>query len=507
MDSNQTLHRQPAVATMKRLFERPAFLLGVGCALIVGANFRWGVGVLAWIAPVPLLRYLRLTDGWRYRLAFAAALCFAWIATTLKIVTAPLPVVAAVAMGLLAAIFNLAAYLAWDGARRRAPQGAALLAFPTAVIATEWLAHFTPLASWGAMAYTQVDNLPLVQLVSVGGIAAISFIVAWVAAWLELALSNALAGTSGRLSLRQGIAVAAIFLVAHVWGVMRLNTPLDDVSVRVATVSTRATFGGAPPLPDAAARNAIVDTLLRDSAQAATAGARLVVWTEAAALVLPGEEEAGVLHRVADLARVHNVDIVAAYVVPASQGQTLPYQNEYRWFGPDGVQRQAYWKHHPAPGEPAVVGHGPLTVIDTSFGRASGAICYDYDYPEVPLEHARLGVDVVALPSSDWRGIDPLHAQMAALGAVAGGFSLVRSTRFGLSAIIDPLGRMRGWHSSFEGGARILIAEVPRQHLNTVYASIGDVLVYTSMAFLIGLTGWGAISRRAGARSDRESVG
>jgi apolipoprotein N-acyltransferase len=270
---------------------------------------------------------------------------------------------------------------------------------------------------------------------------------------------------------------------------MRLNAPLHDVSVRVATVGTPATFGGAPPLPDAPARNAIVDTLLRDSARAATAGARLVVWTEAAALVMPGEEETGFLQRVAELARAHRVDIVAAYVVPASPGHILPYQNEYRWFGPEGVERQAYWKHHPAPGEPVVVGHGPLAAVDTAFGRAGGAICYDYDYPQVALEHARLGVDVVALPSSDWRGIDPVHTQMAALGAVAGGFSLVRSTRFGLSAIVDPLGRMRAWHSSFEGGAPLLIAEVPRHHLNTVYAVAGDVLVFTCMVLLLAVAG------------------
>jgi hypothetical protein len=62
---------------MKRLFERPAFLLGVGAALIFAANFRWGVGVVAWIAPVLLLRYLRLTRGWRSRVTFGLALCTA----------------------------------------------------------------------------------------------------------------------------------------------------------------------------------------------------------------------------------------------------------------------------------------------------------------------------------------------------------------------------------------------------------------------------------------------
>ena len=490
---------------MKRLLERPAFLLGLGCALIFAANFRWGVGVAAWIAPVPLLRYLRLTRGWRSRLVFGTALCAAWIATTLKIVTVPLPAVAALPMGLMAAMFNLVAYLAWDRLRRHIPQSVTLVVFPAAVVVAEWLQHFTVLASWGAMAHTQLDDLLLLQLASLGGIAAVSFVVAWVAAWLELALSVVLGGAAPQV-LRQGVAVAAVFLGAHAWGVMRLNVPLNDVSVRVAAIGTPATFGGAPPLPDVPVRNAIVDTLLSDSARAATAGARLVVWTEAAALVMPGDEETGFVQRVAGVARIHSVDIVAAYVVPASPEQILPYQNKYRWFGPDGVERQAYWKHHPAPGEPAVVGHGPLAAVDTPFGRAGGAICYDYDYPEVALEHARLGVDVVALPSSDWRGIDPLHTQMAALNAIAGGFSVVRSTRFGLSAIVDPLGRMRGWHSSFEGGPHLLIAEVPRHHLKTVYAVTGDVLVFTCMVLLLAVVGWRAVSRIAGEGSYPQST-
>jgi len=55
---------------------------------------------------------------------------------------------------------------------------------------------------------------------------------------------------------------------------VRLNTPLDEVWVRVAAVGTPAKFGATPPLPDANARKAIVDTILNDSAEAAKAGAR-----------------------------------------------------------------------------------------------------------------------------------------------------------------------------------------------------------------------------------------
>jgi len=56
-----------------------------------------------------------------------------------------------------------------------------------------------------------------------------------------------------------------------------------------------------------------------------------------------------------------------------------------------------------------------------------------------------------------------------------------------LSAIVDPLGRLRAWHSSFEVGTPLLIAEIPRHHLNTVYAVTGDLLVYTCMVLLLAV--------------------
>jgi len=485
---------------MRALFGKPGLLLVLGCILIFAANFRWPIGVLAWIAPVPLLRYLRIGKGWRSRLIFAGAISAAWIGTTLKVVTEPLPIV--IPVGLLAAIFNLSGYLAWDWIRPRAPRGVSILAFPAAIVTAEWLGHFTPISSWGTMAYTQVENLPLLQIVSLGGLAAVSFLIAWVAAWLESALASALDGISP-WPWKHGVVLAATLLTANTWGVARLNRPLADVSVRVAAVGTSATFGPSPPVPDAATRKGFVDRLLADSTRASNAGAKLIVWTEAAALVMPGEEEENFRRRIAEFARAQAVDIVAAYIAPASQEQILPYQNEYRWFGPDGRERQAYWKHHPTPGEPIIVGHGPLAAVDASFGRASGALCYDYDYPGVALEHARLGVDVVALPSSDWRAIDPLHTQMAALGAIAGGFSLVRSTRFGLSAIIDPHGRVRAWHSSFEGGDAVLVGEVPRHHLRTIYSTIGDALVYACMGWLIVA---GILVAVRGRRTDHESL-
>jgi apolipoprotein N-acyltransferase len=112
------------------------------------------------------------------------------------------------------------------------------------------------------------------------------------------------------------------------------------------------------------------------------------------------------------------------------------------------------------------------------------ALCYDYDFPQLAAEHGAHAADLVALPSSDWRGIDPIHTQMAAVRAIEQGISIVRSTRFGLSAGIDPHGRLRAWSSSFDAPDRVTIIDLPRRGTPTLYRRTGDAFAWLCAAFL-----------------------
>jgi apolipoprotein N-acyltransferase len=468
-----------------------ALWLGAGALFVFAANLRWGIGILAWIAPAALLRYLRLTSGRRSRLAFTGALCLAWIAATFKIVSAPLPL----AFGLLGAgfaLFQVAAYLGADAIRRRAGERWGVLAFPALMAVVEGVQHrCTELASWTAAVYTQLDDLPLLQVASFAGIAGVGLLVHGFAAALESALREGLEPAERR-STRRWLALATGAVVAaHAFGALRLGHPpaaSPNDTTRAAAIGTDATFDGhAMPTKEERART--LDRLVADTRAAARAGAKIAVWTEAAALALPDEESA-MLDTVRDVAKGERIDIVAGYVVPLGTAP-LRFENKYAWFRSDGTLDHTYFKHHPAPGEPAVVGTAPIAAVDGEFGRASGALCYDYDFPALARRHGALDVDLVALPSSDWRGIDPIHTQMAALRAIEEGVSIVRSTRFGLSAGIDPFGRVRAQRSSFESDEKVLVVDLPRHGVRTVYRSVGDALVYACGALVLA-----ALARR-----------
>ena len=178
------------------------------------------------------------------------------------------------------------------------------------------------------------------------------------------------------------------------------------------------------------------------------------------------------------------ITLVAAYVVPISI-TPLKYENKYLYINSTGAIDYTYHKHQPVPGEPTSKGKEPLQVFDIRGTKVSGVICYDYDFPYLAREIGQLKADIVAIPSSDWKGIDPLHSQMAAFRAIEQGHSIVRSTRFGLSAAITPYGEMVAQMSSFDKNDKIMIAELPVKGVTTVYSVIGDAFIYLCMGFVL----------------------
>ncbi|MBK9752708.1 MAG: hypothetical protein IPO88_04230 [Nannocystis sp.] len=461
----------PAWAWPGLLDRRPWLWLALGALLLAASQMRFGLGVLAWVAPLPFLRYRRGSSGWRAGVALGAASFVGWTLAVAKIVTAPLPIAMSVLFSAPIALVLSTPFFLVGPLRRGFGERGAALGFAALMVAGEWVLHAAlPFGVWGAAGNTQLGHIDLLQLASVTGLHGVSFLVYLVAASLESVL--AVPSRPQRV-----FALGAVAVVVAVMGVGQARLALSSASGteqrRVAAIGTDSTVG-IGPLPDAEALARVEAGLLRRTREAARAGASLIVWTEAATMVWPADE-AAFQARVGEVARELGVVIVAAYVMPVAEAP-LRYHNRYAMFTSEGAVAHVYDKHHPVPGEPAIAGTTPMPLyVDPGLGRLSGAICYDYDFPRLGLAHAALGVDLVALPASDWRGIDPIHTEMAAVRAIEGGQSIVRSTRFGLSAGIDPYGRLRGSLSHFDGVQRVLVMDLPHHGICTVYGAIGDV--------------------------------
>ncbi|NLY93501.1 MAG: hypothetical protein GXY23_05685 [Myxococcales bacterium] len=476
-------------------------LLMAGAMLTAGYANRWGAPLFGWIAPVPFLLYARRVQGRGWWALFAAVTAGS-LAQTVKVVTDPISPLVILPFGLTAALGTFVAIGVWRVIFRRRGEVAALYAFPAATALKEWaLLEHTELGMWGTYAAGQVDSLELLQLASLAGVPGIGFLMAWVGSAIALVL-----GAPGAMRYRAHVAAAAVaLLAANLWGGVRVHTVSRGPTVAVGAVTTSLGLT-ASGLPSAAELAENEDALFRRTELAAERGARVVVWNEAATLVPPAEE-ARLVDRGREHARRLGVDLVLAYGTIESESPLL-LGNRYAWISSEGEVLETYEKHHPVPGEPSIRGDAPLRALDRPWGRSAGAICYDYDFPAMAREHARLGVGLVAVPASDWLGIDPYHTQFTRIRAIEGGFSVVRPVRDATSAAYDPYGRLRGAMSAWEDGEHVMVAAVPVERVETVYAGVGDwPLVVLCVVILAGCVSHrGRLrGRRVGDASDGQA--
>jgi apolipoprotein N-acyltransferase len=514
---------------------RAAGFLVLAAAVSTLANGPHAVAVAAWLAPLFWLRAL-------HRLPVRAGAAVGGLfygAATIVAARGMLPltggwyVLAAMGIG-MGALFPFVIHRALAP---RLPLPLVPLLFPVAATALEFLGgRVQPFGSFGAVAYTQVGSLALLQLAAVAGLPGIALLLYLPAALLHWALDH---GPS-RAQLWRGSAAAGLLLLAVAGlGTRRLGRSGGETA-SVAVVSSPlhgrlsellmpayATGDPAGVSWDAALRQgeAVTADLLQRTARAAAAGARIVVWPETAAIVALAAEPA-LVQTAGALARAQRVYLALALGVVRHRVRPWPsgdgaIDNKVLLLGPTGEVLAEYRKSIPVPGPEAellVPSNGRIPIVDTPYGRIGLAICFDLDFPRLMRRAA--GVDLLLVPAEDWPGITPYHSDMARLRAIEGGYALVRAARYGRSIATDAYGRLWGARddsadSSPDGGT--LSAQLPIGGRRTIYSVVGDVVGWLTVGglFLLGLVALAGPrvksrtvltdGRRSGAGDDSET--
>jgi len=145
--------------------------------------------------------------------------------------------------------------------------------------------------------------------------------------------------------------------------------------------------------------------------------------------------------------------------------------------------------------EGTLLGDGVLQTVETPYGRLSGVICWDTDYPTVLQQAGQMDVDILLSPSYVWPEIGTMHAKMAAFRAIENGVTIVRQEDGGVSAFIDPVGRFLTTAEHANGETKIF-ADLPVQSNATIYPVIGDIVGLLSIAGIVVMAVWAIILGR-----------
>jgi apolipoprotein N-acyltransferase len=400
-------------------------------------------------------------------------------------------------------------YLAYQLLYRRNPGFIGTLIFPLSAVGVDYL-NTVLFGSWGSVAYTQLPNLPLVQIASITGMWGVTFLVMWFGSFFNWLWDQKFQWSKVK---RDCLVYAGVISIVLIYGGLRLGVlypPSETVRVGSLTPSQELEkiydelkmIGFSSSL-DAAIEdreslrqilNITYEDVFERTREVARSGVSFVMWPEGMINVLE-ESEAAFIDEGRNLAQSEKIYFLMAYLVIPEKNPRVLGKNKSVFIDPEGDVEWEYLKAHPVPGSTDKAGDRILPLSKTPYGRVSSVICYDMDFTGLLHQAGKARVDIMLVPAWDWKAIDPLHAHMAVFRAIENGFSMVRQTGKGLSIAVDYLGRTQAVMDHFTSTRKIMIAEIPRKGISTFYAQMGDYFAWLCVAGLLVLVVWSSVRR------------
>ncbi len=447
---------------------------------------RKAIRIAPWLSPIFLLHFAHALEP-------SVGLPLIWLAIFVAAIFAlrdVIPVPGA-AYPLIVAGLTLVGtlpYLADRLLHTHLPGFGAALVFPVAWVVVEFVTTRTsPFGSWGSTAYTQAGDHALMQVASATGIWGISFLVAWFGSTVNWAWEQ---------QFNWPIVHTGLIVYALAWGIVmlaggtRLAFSKSGRMVQVVAIGwpehlvERSVFMRAvAPEPMTEQERADLQKAFRDvqdyfldaSRREAAAGAKIIAWPEANVMVFQADE-AAFMRRAEEVSAGEKAYLLMG-LATIIESTPPRLENKAVLVDPSKGTVYSYIKKNPVPGWEAQISvrsDGRMPAYDSACGRLGSAVCFDMDFPHFIRQAGRLGLGLLLVPASDWEAIRDLHQIMASFRAVENGTSLLRATRWGISAAVDAYGRTSAATDSFFADQDVTTAQVEIKSIPTLYAKLGD---------------------------------
>lgn len=469
-------------------------LAGLSGLLLFLADFPVHAWPLQAVALLPwLLALVRLRPGLWTGLGAGSCLglCYTMPLTVVLEFPLLLGVGLALYLTLLWALLSTGATYLLRGSPLWAAAGVGALA-----VVLEWV-DISLVPVWGtAQVFTRVWSASpwTIQVVSVTGVTGLVLVLVTGQTLMALALV--------RLDTQRRAAVALAVLMVVVAGANAALWPsAPKRKVRVAAVGWTS---DQLPRGNQSSWMLVYDTLYRRLVRRAVArGAKLIVSPEVGFRV-PAHRRKVFQKRLSETARTHRVWLAAGYFDHARNRNQLVFVDDR------GRVRGEYTKTHLiATFERYTAGDGSLVTLKGPGFRLGGMICQDDNFTDLARGYGRRGVEVVALPTNDWRQVRNYHLANSLFRSVENRYAIVRAASNGISAIVSARGEVLARRDHFVEGPGAVVVDLPLYETGSFYARAGDWLVILCGLFLVfgQVWAWRRRLRRArGAGKNRSTI-
>jgi len=472
---------------------------------------------ILWLCFPFLLRAIDRSNGWKG--AFACAWWFGlghfgvglyWIACSFLVDPWRFGWMIPFAIGGLGAFLSIYLGLAAAAARLTAPGWPRLLVFSAAWAAGEWLRGivltgfpWNPLGS----AWAAID--PVLQIVSVIGTFGLSLLTCFLASAPSLFFR----------ARREGVAATAagiaLFAAIAIWGAARVPAGPQPVQpairLRLVQASIPQTLKWRPEMRVLNFRKQMA--LTETPAEIAPTH---IVWPESAAPSFL-EDDPEALHALAGAVPAGGLMLVGSVRGTFEGDRVARIWNSLRAIDQSGAVVGTYDKAHLVPfGEyvptwlpirkltPGSVdfipGPGPQTLDLPGLPPVGGLICYEAVFPGGVVDEAHRPDWMLNVTNDGWFGISSgpyQHFAAARMRAIEEGLPLIRNANNGISAAIDPYGRVIAKLGLNAVG--VVDTDLPQPLPPTLYSRMGSPIfaAMVALSLALGLVGNFLRNRRA----------
>jgi apolipoprotein N-acyltransferase len=477
MDSKHN-PRSPIIVLAATLLSAVAFYFGAGL------HPQWW---LVWVAALPMLWVApSLSWGWALIVAFSASALGTLSFWHYLRVVLHFPLGLVLESLLVPATASALALLLFRALFRQGRVWLAVLAYPSVMVGYEYLTERVA-GTFGNTAYTQLNNLPVLQLAAVTGMWGIGFVVMLFAPALAAILLS-----RGAARRRLAMVLAAVLVCVYGYGAWRLrHTPAVANHVVVGLVSTQFPKNIFPSSDSQ--KMQVLNGYAAQARALAARGAQIVVLPEMSVLVSgPLSDETNQLFQ--QTAREAHAQVLLGVL------NVTPHAayNEARLYLPSGALEAVYRKRHLVPvAEARETPVKDLSVLDQSEGVVGLAICRDMDYPNPARLYGKHHVGLLLVPAWDFNIDRFWHGHMALMRGVEYGYSIVRSAKDGFLTVSDDRGRVLAETGTAPNAPfTTLLAQVPVRHDWTLYQALGDWFAWLNLALLCTVAAFGFLGQR-----------
>jgi apolipoprotein N-acyltransferase len=360
---------------------------------------------------------------------------------------------------------------------------------------------------WCLLGYSQVGVLPVIQAASVTGIHGISLLIALV----NVTIVYCLTGPGIKKALLAGAPVLMLLAAVLGFGFSELSKTVPEPTYPVAVVQGSVLQ---EHKWDPSYASKIYSDHINLSWQAVQQGARLVIWPESST-PFHFDGSPTLAEHMKSFTRQSNVYLLFGSddidFHEAEEGGGYTAYNGAKLITPEGDVTLRYYKNILVPfgeyvpmrwlfffaeslmeGVSDFTSGGEILVASVDQGKVGTYICYEAIYPDLIRRFVKNGAGLlINLTNDAWFGRSSAphqHLNMAVARAVETRRYMVRAANTGISAIVDPYGRVLKQSDLFT--QEVVSGKITFRSDETPFVRYGNIVAYSSaiLTVLFGIT-------------------